>query len=422
MNVFIPIMAVTLFFATKTHFGPVQLRPFDALAALLLVWTVIRFDLVMRTRITAGFLILIPFFLIHILSALSVSSSNGFREILQVTLLMGVAVVLVVASSRLDYRKAGTILLVGLFVVMAYNVGWHIAHGYWSGWKRLNDPKAAFTFLPMLLALFLLFAPADKRKFYWVLWGFVGVIVLFSGERKALLSFAMMTVALVGRGRLLVALPVIAAGLVALSIFASISNDPYMSRQINTLLEPTAPGPPLAAMAHGVMPESLSDAARDFTSQQVVAMWKEHPVFGVGTNSYYELIKTRFAYLPEFMKVSAHGEFLRVLVENGVVGIFFYGLIWMTALVRSVGVSRFLRRKGAISAAQARILPIILIFPPILYISFEAAGTRSFMTLIISSLAPDFLYWALYGQKRRAAESGAVAEKRHPAFPVGHSA
>ena len=422
MNSFIPLVAITLFFAVKTHIGPVQLRPFDALAALLLVWTVVRFDLLLKTRVTFGFLVLIPFFLVHILSAISVSSSNGLREILQVTLLMGVAVVLMVASSRFDYRKAGTVLLIGLFVVMAYNVGWHIAHGYWSGWKRLNDPKAAFTFLPMLLSLFLLFAPPDKRKLYWVLWGFVGVIVLFSGERKALISFAVITVALVGRGRLLAALPVVAAGIVVLSIFASISDDPYVSRQINTILEPTAPGPPIAAMAHGVMPKSLSDTAREFTFQQVVKMWNDHPIFGVGTNAYYELIKTRFAYLPDFMKVSAHGEFLRVLVENGIVGIFFYGLIWVTALVRSVGVSRFLCRKGVVSAAQARIIPIILIFPPILYISFEAAGTRSFMTLIISSLAPDFLYWALYGQKRRAAESGAVAEKRHPAFPVGHSA
>src|SRR3546814_20297170 len=99
---------------------------------------------------------------------------------------------------------------------MLFNIGWHISHGYWSGWKRLHDPKAAFTFLPMVLGVFMVFASAERRRLYWVLWGAVGIGIVFSGARKAMLIYGLLSVPLLGRGSLLAPFPVASPGFFSL--------------------------------------------------------------------------------------------------------------------------------------------------------------------------------------------------------------
>ena len=409
LNYFIPITLTLLFIALKFHVGPIQIRPFDGFVLIFLTWLFMQPSLITRTKISIGFVVLLPFYLVHVLSALSVSPENGFREILQVVVLLGFAFGINAVGDRIDYEKAGKVLMVGLFAVMLYNIEWHIAHGFWSGWKRLLDPKAAFTYLPMLISLFLLFSPAEKRRFYWILWGVVGVAVLFSGERKALLVYGIVSVALVSSGRLLLALPALAAAVFALSIFATLSNNEYLARQVRTLLEPEVEGPSLAALAEGKMPRSISDAQRRFALDQVDDSFREHPVFGIGTNAYPDLIRQRFALLPDYLLTGVHGEPLRVLVENGLVGIVCYLAIWISAVVRIFAVASYFRRQRYFSTTQARLLPILILTPSLFYSSFEASGTRVFMSVILVSMAPALLLRAV--TKRRRA-NGRATEAR----------
>ena len=37
---------------------------------------------------------------------------------------------------------------------MLYNIFWHLGHGHYVGWKRIDAPKLAFLFLPVLLTYF----------------------------------------------------------------------------------------------------------------------------------------------------------------------------------------------------------------------------------------------------------------------------
>lgn len=395
LNYLIPITFLTLFTAFKLKMGVGQLRPFDGCVLLLLLWLAFHIRLLGRTRISIGFVALLPYFSLHVLSAFAYYPLNGVREAAQTLLLVGFALVLVSLADKADYQKMGKILLVGLIGIMLFNIGWHIEHGYWSGWKRLHDPKAAFTFLPMVLALFLVFTPPNKRQLYWALWAAVGVAILFSGERKALLVYALLTVALVSRGRFLAALPVAIAGFFALMIFATLSDDPYVGRQIKSVLEPTTTSLPLSAIARGEMPVSLSNAAREFTLNQISQMLPENLLFGVGTNAYIDILTARFPYLPSYMLAGVHGEFLRVLVENGVVGLFFYVSIWGFSILRLVRIVGYLKIQKYIDASQAAILPIILVTPPLFYVATEASGTRVVVASILASLMPNFLYWGL---------------------------
>ncbi|ABS63533.1 O-antigen polymerase [Parvibaculum lavamentivorans DS-1] len=408
LNFLIPVSAVTLFLATKMSLGIIQLRPFDILVAFILLLVAIQPRLFMRARLDLGFLILLPFFIVHTLSAFGYYTGNGIRELFQVTLILGFAFVLNAVGDRLDYKLMGKILLIGLIGVMIYNIGWHISQGQWSGWKRLNDPKAAFTFLPMLLSVFILFAPDARRRLYWALWIVVGIAVFLSGERKALLAFGIITVALLSRGRFVAAIPVLAAGIFALSILATLVDDPYITRQVNTLLEPTTTDISLSAMAEGQMPTSLSNAAREFSFEQVKRMSSENPLFGIGTNAYTDIMRREFAFLPSFLLVSIHGEFLRIIVENGIVGLAFYILIWVVALLRNLKVAHHLQLNRRITQAQARILPILLLLPPAFYVGFEATGTRVFMATILASMAPSLVFWAVSQRARPAASTRRV--------------
>lgn len=413
-NYFIPITLLMLFLPFKMKTGLVQLRPFDAMVVVLLgLWLLFRSQRLPQTRLSVGFLLLIPFFLIHVLSAFGYSSQNGLREALQVGLLLSFALVLVSMADELDYRKMGQVMLVGLIIVVIGNIWWHVSHGFWHGWKRIGDPKAAFTFLPMVLALVLLLGRPDKRWLLIGLWLVFGVVIIMSGERKALLSYGIISVALFSSGRILAALPLVAVGIGTLLIVGSLSSDQYVSRQIETLLNPDTQGLSLGAIAAGDTPLSFSNAQRRFALQQAGNVLSNEPLFGVGTNAYEDLVVRKFGSLPRFMLAGVHGDFMRVFIENGLVGEIIYLSIWIISFLNVRRFLRYLVGIGLLQQRQVIILLLILFTPTLIYAAFEASGTRVLMTMILTSLFPAILRGA-FGSRLRQQQS----QQHRDATPV----
>ena len=385
--------------------GLVQLRPFDAIAVLL-------FLLVLRQRallrqVGAGLLFLVPYFLWHVLSAFMVGTSNGLREELQIGLVAIFAFSVAVSIDRINYPKVARYVLIGLSIVMAYSIIWHISNGYWTGWKRLNDPKAAFTFLPMVVSMLILFTDASKRRKYWFMWAALAVVIVMSGERKALLIFSLLTISLFSSGRLLQTAPTIIAGYALLAFIASVTTDPYLSRQLNTFVNLGDSYQSYESLAQGDAPISLSNAQRIFALHVSQDMLSKHPVVGVGTNAYVDLVRAQFACLPSYMTLGIHSEFLRILTENGIIGIVLYLLVWIMSLIRLMRVARKFVTAKIISEFQAKILPTMSFLPCLFYVAFEASGTHSFVVLIFISLLPELTFQALtlYSRQRRGREN-----------------
>jgi len=402
INYLLPLTITCLFLPFRDQFGPVQVRPFDGMVVLLLLASLPQAAAMLRSKLSLGLILIVPFLVIHVLSAFTHSGTNGIRELLQASLLFTLAFLINFHADKLDYRKAGAVLLVGMFAVMAYNIGWHISQGFWSGWKRLLDPKAVFSFLPMLLGLHLLLTPRHQRTIYWILWWLAGAAILLSGERKALLVFALLSVALVGRGRLRLAAPIAAVGFAGLVIFAGFIGNRYLANQVDSILEPSPTQLSLGAMASGAMPRSLSNASREFQMARSAELISSHPVFGVGTNAYIELITQRFGSLPRYLQMGVHNEFLRVFVENGVVGFAAYVTIWLVATIRLWTLATRLHQTGYFDAMRARLLTATLLVPPFFYVALEASGTRVIMAGIVVSLSPDVLRLATYRSIRTA--------------------
>jgi O-antigen ligase len=114
-------------------------------------------------------------------------------------------------------------------------------------------------------------------------------------------------------------------------------------------------------------------------------------------------VAQRFPNLPSDLRIGIHGEFLRVLTENGLFGLGAYLAVWLVSWLRLRGVLRRAMRRRLINPVQMRVVPLLFFVPFALFLGTEAPGTRSFVALILISLLPELVRGLL--MKR----SGAIA-------------
>ncbi len=74
------------------------------------------------------------------------------REALQVFVVTMFAFLVAQEASRLDMKRLSRRLLLGIGAIALGTIVWHVAHGYWVGWKQIPDPRLSFVFLPVVLA------------------------------------------------------------------------------------------------------------------------------------------------------------------------------------------------------------------------------------------------------------------------------
>lgn len=416
MRYLLTFAALSLFLPIRLETGLVLLRPFELIALLTLLiglatgrWR--------RLAFSAGFLLLLPFLGWHMVSAFSVDAENGLRELLQMSAVGAFAFALAQEASRVDTHKAVNILLFGMVLILAYTITWHVAHGYLVGWKHLFDPKLAFSFVPIALAGLLIFSNRAKRRTLWLAWAGILPLLVLSGERKALLIYLFLTAALLMRGRLAAIVPAIAVGFVGLFVLATTVENSYVGKQLQTILHPLSMGQHeyLAATgkyAPGDTPSNVQRAFAFTLSRQLIS---EHPLVGVGTNQFKNIIDTDFSGLPGELRLGIHGEFQRVLTENGIIGLSLYVLIWITAWFRLSRTLSWALSHGLIGAAQARLLPLVLLVPCAFYVGTEASGTRAFVTLSLVSLLPELTRHGLCLSLHRMRRSH-PRSMRHPRF------
>ncbi|WP_192356209.1 O-antigen ligase family protein [Mesorhizobium mediterraneum] len=416
MRYLLTFAVLSLFLPIRLETGLVLLRPFE-LIALLMLFFGLATGRWRRLAFSAGFLLLLPFLGWHMVSAFSVDAENGLRELLQMSAVGAFAFALAQEASRVDTHKAVNILLFGMVLILAYSITWHVAHGYLVGWKHLFDPKLAFSFVPIALAGLLIFSNRAKRRTLWLAWAGILPLLVLSGERKALLIYLFLTAALLMRGRLAAIVPAIAVGFVGLFVLATTVENSYVGKQLQTILHPLSMGQHeyLAATgkyAPGDTPSNVQRAFAFTLSRQLIS---EHPLVGVGTNQFKNIIDTDFSGLPGELRLGIHGEFQRVLTENGIIGLSLYVPIWLAAWFRLSRALSWALFHGLIGAAQARLLPLVLLVPCAFYVGTEASGTRAFVILSLVSLLPELTRHGLCLSLHRMRRSH-PRSMRHPRF------
>jgi hypothetical protein len=404
VSALLTIAVLSLMLPLRMETGLMLVRPFEFLIVLgMLGWPLVAAR--RGVRVPVGLLVLLPYLLWHVASATVGGPRNTAREALQAIVVAMFAFLLAQEAPRLNVKRFSRRLAVGVAAIALGTVAWHVAHGYWVGWKQLPDARLSFVFLPLVLAGLILFADVGRRRRLYFVWAGMFPVLLMSGERKALVIYLILSALLFARGRLALIVPALATAFVGLLLLSTIVENPYLQRQIHTLVEPGGTGNYEYVLATGrYLPgDTPSDVQRAFALHVSSDLFTAHPLFGVGTNQYEAIVGETYPNAPEDMRLSIHGEFQRILTENGLLGFSLYALVWVIAWARLARVLRSRLERGRLTRAQARVLPLVLFIPLALFIGTEASGTRAFIGLIAISLLPELV-------------SGALARARRPVF------
>jgi O-Antigen ligase len=424
MNALLALAVLSLMLPIRMETGLILVRPFEFLIALgMLGWPLIAARRGVR-RVPVGLLLLLPYLTWHVASATVGGPRNTAREALQVFVVTMFAFLLAQEAPRIDVKRLSRRLLLGMAAIAAGTITWHVAHGYWVGWKQIPDARLVFVFLPLLLAGLILFAEAEKRRRLHFVWAGMLPLLVMSGERKALVIYLILTVLLFARGRLGLIAPGLAAAFAGLLLLSTVVENPYLQKQIRTLVEPGGTGNYEYVLATGqYLPgDTPSNVQRAFSLHVSSQMLAEHPLVGVGTNQYEEIVGETYPTAPKELLLAIHGEFQRIVTENGLLGFSLYALVWVAAWAR---LSRVLRRaldRGRLTSTQVRVLPLLLFTPIALFVGTEASGTRAFIGVIVISLLPELVGGALARAREPMLLPAGLAARPKPAFQLAGGA
>ena len=147
--------------------------------------------------------------------------------------------------------------------------------------------------------------------------------------------------------------------------------------------------------------ENWSNVTRSFSIIVSKEIFLKNPFFGIGTGKYLPYLKENYYYLPEPMKMGIHGEFQRVLAENGMIGLLFYLLIWVKSWYRLKEKFDNLIKLDLISSNKSQYLLYSIYIPIIFYVGTEASSLRSFILIGLITILPDLIETYLLKYKKK---------------------
>ena len=374
----------SLFTGLQLHTSFIIIKPFDVICVLtvpLLILLSISRGFFPRSL---GLLFLLIFFFLDVASAWTVSTKNGLREAVQMTELSILAIAFTLYRSQLDWGRMAHYFLVVAFFITCFNVYWHVSHGFYFGWKRLDEPKFLFSYgLPVLFSLLLLgrrrAGPLD-----YVLLLVIAFLLVLSGERKAQIGLLLCVLIFVLIGYLRIGPLLAGSWMAAVVLSAIVASNSYLSIQLHSLSTLGEAAQATIGELKTPDPElSLSNAQRGFANQISADLISQHLIWGVGTSAYFPYVKATYSDYPRYLLIEIHNEFQRILVENGLVGLISYLLPWIRSALYGISFYLYAGRRAAAMYSFFFIIIFLQCF-------FEGGGNEAFIAFVAVALLPDF--------------------------------
>lgn len=384
------VLALAMLFCGLTANTPLgSLKPFDILIMLITVPCLASRKL-SDFRISAGLILMIIFYLVcTVPSCVENDFLYGLRRAIQVMILVSYGLVLLNVNPAALSRRHYFIALAVMACIVAVNVAWHVANGYLTDWKRLGDPKSLFIFLPACVGVGIVLKVLPRNGLTMAAWMLLCVLILMSGERKALPAFFLISLAVFLdlsslRGFALAA----GAGLIIV-IAGDIILDGYVFRRIDSIFAGSdARNDPLYILQGGI-PASLSDAQRKLGIQVASQLFHDNPLFGSGMESTVNYARSHFANYPKFLTGVAHNEFWRILAEHGIFGMVFMLIpMFRTLYLAATDSITFYRAYGQTFYPRCM---LIILTPIAAYMWSEGSGVEMFALIMLVALLPDLM-------------------------------
>jgi hypothetical protein len=316
------------------------------------------------------------------LTAFMVSFSSGVFRSFEFAILAGAALTITIYFKNVSEPRRTR--LVAIFaalnlIVLLHVVYFHVAMDVFGAWKYLADTKFVFT----AITLVLFYYEDDLRRVSWLVWigALVAVltVILFSGERKALLFVAIAFLLSRERTWLKAALLALAGGLLLVSTFAP-AEVPSVLHKISSFGNAGSKPSNRYFLSRNIIDHS--DETRFFVNRNAERLFEENPVFGIGATGYATWAYRRYGSVSESggLSMNVHGERYRVPVENGWVGI-----LWVFAYLGfcAACVGRAIAAKGGLQAGSKDRAPAYALVMLVTYGYSEALDSTMLLLILI---------------------------------------
>jgi len=372
MDVLFGATIASLFSGINHVFGSVKIQLSDILAIVTIFLAVLKGIASPRvSRITL--ITLLAYVLDYLLSALFVKLSMAAAKIAEFGIVFSF---LFAVFGYYRTRSSERLLIISsvfISLILCANVGWHLAHGYYVGWKHLNEPKTIFILLPMLLILlFNRFPHFWKPPLPLCAVCVAAVIIFLSGERKAYIFAPIAFLVWIGPRKVWRYAVIPIAALPILWFAGASDQNSYLHRQVTSLQvllsSEVTQDMSESQLMDASRPTTLSNAERVFTNRHAAAMWEKRPLLGIGTDA-FEIWIQQEADIPVEFRLGIHGEFYRALYENGIVGLELYAAIWIVSFGCIVMMRPLTNTAGAPALNKIKFLSLVMF---LIYSSFES--------------------------------------------------
>ena len=390
------VLILSLFITYRYITSLVIIRPFD-LITIIVFLSLFLAKVENKGEKTPGFYYILPFLIFHVFSAFLVSNNNFFREAIQVTSIIMFAFIISNLKSKINYKIVIYYLLIGSVFFMSYVIYWHISKDIFVGWKELPDSRILFTVVSLFLFSYLNTIEINQKnkfKIFIICVGFFSILVM-SGERKAILVFLFLLLMHYTYGFPIRAIIGLVLAYFVLTFLANNIDNIYVSRILGSILKITETNTDNFSLQEGMSMEinSYSNFQRIFSFNISKELFSENPIIGLGTNNFIVTLNNMYPNLPSFLLSGIHGEFLRVLIENGLIGLFLYLMIWYKSWIRTKETLMYARKNGLINDRQVSFLLYSVYLALAIYVGTEASSNRSFIILVLISILPDYLIY-----------------------------
>ena len=343
------LCVLSLFLDIVYEIGGLVLRPFDGMVAvglfLIVAAACVRGKIrpLRKIGIFYVFVILYSYRFVNgvFLSGIGVATKEFIQAIEFIVLVYMVGMATRTTAGRDEFLKR---LFWGFGIIATLAAVWHVSQGEVVNYKQLGAPKMSFS----LFALFAIPAYLQRRSSpRAVVMGFAVLLTLLSGERKGwvalaaagLVVFFVMREMRIGAVLKTFFQPkyVAVAGLSLLLFLAIASQFEYVSKQFQSIQDVFLILSEVDLSRTSMNIETTgSNLARLYLLLFTIRMLMEHPLFGVGTEQFKEVLEQVVAREGGYV-LGAHSEYQLFAAENGLTGLILYSAIWFIAIRQAIG-------------------------------------------------------------------------------------
>jgi O-antigen ligase len=325
------------------------------------------------------------FFVIYlsINGIIKVSLSDAIKEAIQLIEYIFLMHFIAEATDEPQKRKEFlNILFWGTGCIALYSMIFNVSQGDYVDYKELDSPKHSFAYFA-LLAVIRIFTTNKKKQFQYLITFVAIVMLLFSGERKGWAGF------IIGTG-MFVYLQIkskftkrnfnaittfimitVTIGSITVLFLTANPEFHYLDRQLSSFSDVTN-----FFSSGDSKYESKSDEERIFMLKYGMQLFVQYPLSGIGVDQFKEFVTKETSGL---ISHDAHNFYLKILVEDGIIGLIFFLL---TLFFIFLELLKKTRNKFSHIQQDARIIMALFLLGSVVN-AFLAAKALSWYYLIL---------------------------------------